>query len=317
MAEMVLGQDANFTEEAFIRRYNADLANDLGNLLSRLVKMIGTYADGVLPAPGPMGDDERLLSQVAIEAAGTMESSLEGMRLDLGLAAVANVVREANRYLERRQPWTLAKQAEKQPLYTVLYSAAEALRIVSGLLTPVMPGKMLELRKTLGITDETLDLAVLKEWGGLKPGTRMGVMHSLFPRIMPEEAGNEEKAAVKAEPPKPEPGVPGVVLVEYADFQKIQLRTARILEAEKVQGADKLLRLQIDVGGETRQIVAGIALHYEPAALIGKVVVVVANLKPAKIRGVESNGMLLAASAGKDLRVITVDGELPTGAVVK
>jgi methionyl-tRNA synthetase len=317
MAEMVLGQDASFTEEAFIRRYNADLANDLGNLLSRLVKMIGTYSGGVLPEPGPLGEDEQLLRKVALEAAETMESSLEGMRLDLGLGAVANVVREANRYLERRQPWTLAKQAEKQPLYTVLYTAAEALRIVSGLLSPVMPGKMVDLRTTLGIPDEPLDLQTLKEWGGLKPGTRLGAMQSLFPRIMPEEAKSEDTTVAKAEAPKTGAEVPGVTLIEYADFQKVQLRTARIMEAEKVPGADKLLRLQIDVGGERRQIVAGIALHYEPASLIGKVVVVVANLKPAKIRGVESNGMLLAASVGKDLRVITVDGELPIGAVVK
>jgi methionyl-tRNA synthetase len=315
MAEMVLGQDASFTEEAFIRRYNADLANDLGNLLSRLVKMIGSYADGVVPAPGEPGEDEHLLSKTAVEAAVTMETSLHGMRLDLGLAAVANVVRETNRYLERRQPWTLAKQADKQPLQTVLYSAAEALRIVSGLLYPVMPGKMVALRGTLGIPDETLDLQALKEWGGTKPGTRIGDMQSLFPRIMPVEIKPGESA--EAAPAKVESVPVGVALVDYADFQKLQFRTARILEAEKVQGADKLLRLQIDVGGERRQIVAGIALHYEPSALIGKVVVVVANLKPAKIRGIESNGMLLAASAGKELRVITVDGELPSGAVVK
>jgi methionyl-tRNA synthetase len=315
MAEMVLGQDASFTEEAFIRRYNADLANDLGNLLSRLVKMIGTYAGGVLPAPGAFGEDEQLLCKTAIDAAVTMETTLDGMRLDLGLAAVANVVREANRYLERRQPWTLAKQEDKQPLHTVLYCSAEALRIVSGLLYPVMPGKMLELRKTLGITDATLDLPSLKEWGGLKPGTRVGIMQSLFPRIMPVE--DKPEAVSEPVPAKGEVIPPGVALVDYSDFQKIQLRTAKVLEAEKVQGADKLLRLQIDVGGERRQIVAGIALHYEPASLIGKVVIVVANLKPAKIRGIESNGMLLAASVGKELRVITVDGELPIGAMVK
>ncbi len=315
MAEMVLGQDASFTEEAFIRRYNADLANDLGNLLSRLVKMIGTYAGGTLPAPGELGEEEKLLRKTALEAAVTMETTLDGMRLDLGLAAVISVVRETNRYLERRQPWTLAKQEDKQPLYTVLYCAAEALRIVSGLLFPVMPGKMAELRKALGITDETLDLDSLKEWGGLKPGTQLGAMQSLFPRIMPIEA--KPGAIPESGAAKVEVTPMGVVLVDYADFQKIQLRTARILEVEKIQGADKLLRLQIDLGGERRQIVAGIALHYEPSALVGKVVVVVANLKPAKIRGIESNGMLLAASVGKELRVITVEGDLPTGAVVK
>jgi len=246
-----------------------------------------------------------------------MESSLAGMRLDLGLAAVANVVREANRYLERRQPWTLAKQEDKQPLYTTLYCAVETLRIVSGLLYPVLPEKMTELRKALGITDEVVNLQSLKTWGGLKPGSQLGAVHSLFPRIMPAEQKPEAVPALGPVPTKVEVAPAGVALVEYTDFQKVQLRTAKILEAEKVSGADKLLRLQVESGGETRQIVAGIALHYEPAALIGKTIVIVANLKPAKIRGVESNGMLLAASAGKDLRVITVDGDLPTGSVVK
>ena len=314
MAEMILGQDANFTEEAFVRRYNADLANDLGNLLSRLVKMISTYTGGVLPEPGVTGEDEFTLRTAAIEAAGTMEVAIANMRLDMGLTAVANVVRAANRYLEIKQPWTLAKQEDKRPLHTVLYTAAETLRIVSGLLYPVMPGKMSELRVALGIHETVPDIRALKDWGLLKPGTRLGEMQSLFPRIMPvgEPTPNPSKEGSKAVLTPV-----GVALVEYADFQKIQLRTAIILEAEKVAGADKLLKLQIDVGGEKRQLVAGIALHYEPAALIGKTVVVVANLKPATIRGVESNGMLLAASVGKELKLITVDGDMPSGAVVK
>jgi methionyl-tRNA synthetase len=313
MAEMVLGQDASFTEDAFVRRYNADLANDLGNMLSRLIKMISTYTGGVLPAPDVTGEDELTLRSSALEAAGTMETMIANMRLDMGLTAVANVVRAANRYLEKKQPWTLAKQEDKRPLHTVLYTAAETLRIVSGLLYPVMPGKMSDLRVTLGIHETVPDIRSLKEWGLLKPGTRLGEMQSLFPRIMPVAAQEVAPAASPAVALTPT----GVALVEYADFQKIQLRTAKILGAEKVTGADKLLKLQIELGGEQRQLVAGIAQHYEPEVLIGKTVVVVANLKPATIRGVESNGMLLAASAGKNLKLITVDGEFPSGAVVK
>jgi methionyl-tRNA synthetase len=351
MAEMVLGQDASFTEEAFIRRYNADLANDLGNMLSRLVKMLSTYTGGLLPEPDVIGEDELTLRTAALDAAHTMETTIATMRLDLGLAAVANVVRAANRYLEIKQPWTLAKQEDKRPLHRVLYTAAETLRIVSGLLYPVMPGKMRELRVVLGIQETVPDIRSLKEWGLLKPGARLGEMQSLFPRIMPvpvvkDAAGTAATTGAShvvvtgvspVPAPKdaagtaattgashvvvtgvsPVPAPVGVALVEYADFQKIQLRTAKIVEAEKVAGADKLLKLQIEVGGEKRQLVAGIALHYEPAALIGKTVVVVANLKPATIRGVESNGMLLAASVGKELKLITVDGEFPSGAVVK
>lgn len=321
MAEMILGQDASFTEEAFVRRYNADLANDLGNMLSRLIKMLGSYTAGVLPEPDGTGADEAELRAAALEAAGTMETSIANMRLDQGLGAVANVVRAANRYLEKKQPWTLAKQADKKPLHTVLYTAAETLRIVSGLLYPVMPGKMSELRAILGIKESAPDMGSLKQWGLLKPGSRLGEMQSLFPRIMPTPPSASAPVATGVPPVpvvKDAAGTPvGVALVEYADFQKIQLRTAKILEAEKVAGADKLLKLQIEVGGERRQLVAGIAMHYDPAVLPGKMVVVVANLKPAVIRGVESNGMLLAASAGRDLKLITVDGEMPSGAIVK
>ncbi|MEI6787022.1 MAG: methionine--tRNA ligase [bacterium] len=313
MAEMILGQDASFTEEAFIRRYNADLANDLGNILSRLLKMIESYTGGLLPEPGAPGEEELLLRAAAVESAGAMEVAITGMRLDQGLAAVTNVVRAANRYLEKKQPWTLAKQSDKLPLHTVLYHAAETLRIVSGLLFPVMPGKMAELRQALGIQEATPTIHSLKEWGLLKPGTKLGTMQVLFPRIMPQEKMPPGTAATTAATVSPV----GVALIEYADFQKIQLRTARITAAEKVVGADKLLKLQIDVGGETRQLVAGIAQHYDPATLPGKTVVVVANLKPAVIRGVESNGMLLAASLGKELRLVTVDGDMSSGAVVK
>ncbi len=333
MAEMALGQDASFTEEAFVRRYNADLANDLGNLLSRLLKMIGTYTGGRVPAPGAEGEDERQLRESALGAAGAMEGAIAGMRLDLGLAAVANVVREANRYLERKQPWTQAKQEDKAPLGTTLYCGAETLRIVSGLLYPVMPGKMAELRKALGLGGDTPDIRALKEWGVLRPGGAVGAVQSLFPRIVaeptpgPSKEGNgptpDASASSSTAPSEgvgagsAAPAPDGVVLAEYADFQKIRFRTATIVQAERVEGADKLLKLQIDVGGERRQIVAGIAQHYDPVVLPGKTIVVVANLKPAKIRGIESNGMLLAASAGKAMKLVTVDGELPSGAVVK
>ncbi len=325
MAEMVLGQDASFTEEAFVRRYNADLANDLGNLLSRLLKMIGTYAGGLVPQPGAEGPDEVQLRESACGAAAAMEAAIGTMRLDLGLAAVANVVREANRYLERKQPWTQAKQADKAPLQTTLYFGVETLRIVSGLLYPVMPGKMAELRLALGLGGDAPDIRSLREWGGLRPGGPVGVVQSLFPRILQEERAEGSETPVSKQAPKAavsaqagHPAAPaGVVLAEYADFQKIQFRTARILAAERVEGADKLLKLQIDVGGEPRQIVAGIAQHYDPAVLPGRTIVVVANLKPAKIRGIESNGMLLAASSGQTMKLITVDGDLPSGAVVK
>ena len=316
MAEMSLGQDASFTEEAFVRRYNADLANDLGNMLSRVMKLVTDYCDGLIPAPGQTGANEQHLRECVLSAADRLVDSVTNMRIDVGLAGLAGAVREANRYLEKRQPWTMAKKGQMDELGTVLYSAAETLRIVSGMLYPVMPGKMLALRGALGCGGAAPDFGGLRKWGGLRPGARIEKMMSLFPRIVgtdrrasPPPAGQETPPAVST--------TEGTVEVTRADFAKLDLQTARIVAAARIDGADKLLRLQIEIGQEKRQIVAGIALHYKPEELVGKTVVVVANLQPAKIRGVVSNGMLLAATAGDRLRLISVDGDIPSGAKVR
>jgi len=317
MAEMTLGQDASFTEEAFVRRYDADLANDLGNMLSRVTKLVNANFDGLIPECGALGSDEESLRDAALAAAATVVESVEKMRPDLGLAALSAAVREANRYLEKRQPWTLAKQGEekREELGTVLYCAAETLRVVGGMFYPVMPDKMSELREVLGCAPGDPDFNKLSKWGHLQSGARMGKMRSLFPRI-----GWKSKGDTSTTPPKSAKAaddVPeGVAHIDCSDFARVDLRSAVIKGAEKVEGADKLLKLQVRIGEETRQIVAGIAMHYDPKEIIGKSIVIVANLKPAKIRGIESNGMLLAATSGKGLRLVTVDGDLPSGAKV-
>jgi methionyl-tRNA synthetase len=323
MAEMSLGQDAGFTEEAFVRRYNADLANDLGNMLSRVMRLVTDHCDGKIPSPGVTGEDEAYLRDAVLAAAGNLVESVEEMRVDLGLSALAGAIRDANRYLEKRQPWTMAKKGQKEELGTVLYTAAEALRIVSGMLYPVMPGKMSELQTALGCSKEAVEFKNLRKWGYLAPGTRIAGMISLFPRIMDSDkktarsqvpTGSAEKGRQAS---IPAPVAEGVAEVSYTDFSRVNLRTAKIIGADRVPGADKLLCLQIELGQEKRQIVAGIALHYSPEELVGKTVVVVANLQPAKIRGVVSNGMLLAASSGERLRLVSVDGDLPSGSPVK
>ncbi len=321
MAEMSLGQDASFTEDSFIRRYNAELANDLGNMLNRVMRLIGANFDGRIPECGALGDEEEKLRDATLKAAGDMVESVERMRLDLGLAELAGVVREANRYIEKRQPWALAKQGEasRAELGTVLYTAAEALRIVSGMFYPTMPGKMSELRQVLGCEAGDPDFASLSEWGKLESGVKIGEMRSLFPRIDCKKkaaGGRKSEGGGPKSEGKKKVAVPGVASIEFTDFMKVDLRTARIAEAERIEGADKLLKLQIEIGSEKRQIVAGIAQHYAPEDLIGKTVVVVANLKPAKIRSVESNGMLLAATAGDALKLVTVEGEVASGAKV-
>jgi methionyl-tRNA synthetase len=214
------------------------------------------------------------------------------------------------------QPWVLGKEGKTAELGTVLYTAAEALRIVSGMLYPVMPAKMSQLRRALGLPGGDPDFEVLDKWGVLQPGAAVGEMLSLFPRISSEPAEEKTDAPVAPKPGKETSATRGVAKIGFDEFGKVELKTARVLSAEKVEGTDKLLKLQIDVGGEQRQIVAGIAQSYEPEALPGRTIVVVANLQPAKIRKVESNGMLLAATSGDTLRLITVDGEIPSGSNV-
>ncbi len=325
IAEMTVGQDASFTEDGFIRRYNADLANDLGNLLSRILNMTTRYCDGKLPAPAAdalSGAEEKTLWDAIQAAVAAMEQAADTMKLNDGVGQVIAAVRGINRYLELKQPWTQAKAEDRGPLHTTLYTAAEALRVASAALFPVMPQKMTELRKALGLKTAKPSFKHLKTWGALKPGTPVKEIGALFPRIVAEEPrapGGPMELKVKQELPKPADAQPAPLAetVDYKAFEKLQLRTAVITAAEKVPGATKLLRLEILMGEERRQIVAGIALHYEPEQLIGKTIVVVANLEPAKIRGIESQGMLLAASKGERLRLITVDGDLASGAVVK
>lgn len=312
IAEMSLGQDSSFTEEIFIKRYNSDLANDLGNLTSRVLKMVHTHCGSQVPSgPAELAADtpESALWSEVQKAVEEMSSQVEAMRPDLGVAAVLTAVREANKYIGVRAPWKQAKEDGKQPLYDTLYVALEALRVCAALLVPVMPAKMAELRRQIGCGEGEPDVADLRVYGRLAAGTSLPESEGLFPRA------EKPKPAPKAAPKAPE-NVKTVEEIAIDDFFKAQLKTARVKEAEKVEGADKLLKLQLDVGGEPRQIVAGIARHYTPEDVVGKTIVIVANLKPATIRGVESRGMLLAASKGKKLTLVTVDGDLPSGAKV-
>lgn len=324
MAEMTLGQDASFTEEAFIRRYNADLANDLGNLLNRVISMIGKYCEGRLPTPPPgifekEGPAAELFEQLKAVATG-LQADLEHFTLSQGITRVIEAVRATNRFLETQQPWAQARATDRGPLHATLYAASEALRICAGLLYPLMPTKMTELRAALGMENPmTVNPEELTQPEGLEPGRPVAAPGALFPRI---EAPLPEAPPAAAPRPAKSAPVPGTIghpegIITYDDFSKVQLRTAKIMSAEPIEGAVKLLKLNILMGDERRQIVAGIALYYKPDNLIGKTVVVVANLAPIKLRGVESQGMLLAASKGERLRLVTVDGDLSSGAVVK
>lgn len=322
MAEMSLGQDAVFSEDAFINRYNCDLANDLGNLLSRVVKMTLRNYGGVIPAPQVETDHETDLKEIIRRAIPEMEDAIIGMKLEHGIAQIMNVVRAGNRYLEKTAPWTLAKNGDRERLSSVLYYTAEILRNVSVMLYPVMPQKMVELRRVLGIPEGELEncrISDLTNNQNVLSGLQMTDIDALFLRIKTEEEAPAEQKPAADKTAKPADAKAEVLpegIITIDEFFKTQLRTAKVIKAERIEGADKLLKLQIEIGGEVRQLVAGVAQYYAPEEITGKTIIVVANLKPAKIRGVESQGMLLAAKDGKDLKLITVDGPFASGATV-
>ena len=327
IAEMTLGQDASFTEEAFVKRYNSDLANDLGNTASRVLNMLTRYCDGRLPdaaEPPAPGTPEAALWEEVGAAAAKVKALIEEMKLDAAVAAVLGAVRRINVYLQEIAPWKLAKEpGNEAKIARCLYVAAEGLRACSGALFPVMPGKMETLRRALGMEDPAPRFDRLAEFGVLKPGAAIEQPGSLFPRVTLKKTAEAEgeakprKAPPKAQEKKAQEKGADEGLISIDQVAAVKLRTAKVLSAERIEGTEKLLRLEVDLGEEKRQLVAGIARDYRPEEVVGKTIVVVANLKPAKLRGVKSEGMLLAASDGERLRLITVDGEIGPGAEVR
>jgi len=294
MREMVLGQDASFTIESFIKRYNSDLANDFGNLLSRISNLLKKFFDGRIPQEEDDSAEGLDVKSKAVETVAIVWEKIEVMRVNEAIEIILQFVRSINKYIETKAPWKLAKE-EPEIAGKVLFTAAEALRVSAVLLAPIMPNRTQTVLETLGATESGLD------WGGLTSGIEIKPHDPLFPRINIKKLGNSvENHGKKAKLEN---------VITFDEFQNVELKTAKILKAEKVEGADKLLKLQIKVGDEQRQIVSGIAQFYSPEELVEKMIVVVTNLKPATIFGIESNGMLLAAKNGKTLTLMTIDSE--------
>ena len=329
LREVTFGQDARYNTQALIERINADLANDLGNSLHRSVAMLARFCSGVIPAPGPEGERERSLRELADATRLAVDQGVRSLRLNAALADLWRLVGAVNKYIDESEPWTLAKNGERERLGTVMYHIFEALRIVGLLVYPFLPRTGERILRQLGHDASRLSFADTV-WGGTRPQTRVEPAEPLFPRLDPEEtlarleagAGDEEAAPAGAK--ARQEGESETVrqeetpMITIDEFAKIELRLATVLAAEKVAGADKLLKLQVDLGSEKRQIVAGIAQHYQPEQLIGRRVVVVANLKPAKLRGELSEGMLLAAVDENDrLGLVTVNEDLPAGSRVR
>ncbi len=292
MREMVLGQDASFTMDSFIRRYNSDLANDLGNLVGRVSTLIDRHFDRVIPPKGVLTDAEVELSKKADSISDLVMDNISNMRLSEAVEETLQFVRAINRYMEQMAPWKLVK-SDTGRAGTVLFTATDCLRQAVALLQPIMPARCEKILHMLG-----LSMASAKEC--LEAGTPLGDFEIPFPKIELPDKDLDKVKDVKE-------NVMSDEKISIDDFAKVDLRTAVVTAAEKVEGADKLLKLQLEVGGATQQIVAGISEYYAPEDLVGKTIVVVANLEPAVIRGVESNGMLLAASSDDSVVIITVE----------
>src|SRR6266481_6038679 len=333
LRETVFGQDGNFSYDALVTRYNADLTNGIGNLSNRTLTMIQQYCDGRIPQPTPgLTESSTSILRTMFRptiwmVVGNAESGDKGhyntLQFSSALQDIERLVSHVDSYLVQEKPWVLAKdESQRQRLVDVLYDAAEALRIITVLAHPVLPRATNEIWKQLGqpgiLAEQRIDQL---DWGQLKSGTRIGTIQAVFPRIDHQEAIERMEAMENEAVKQPAPAAataaasagttsaaaapqaaPEKIAIE--DFAKVEMRVGQIKTAERIVGADKLLKLTVDIGTEIRQICAGIAQYYEPESLVGRKVVVVVNLAPRKLRGVESNGMIIAASVGPEGRPV-------------
>ena len=356
LREMPLGQDANFSDEAILTRFNADLANDLGNLVSRATTMVHRYRDGVIPeAPQERAQQlDRDLEGAVTTAIAAVKANFQAYQLSLALQDTWTLVRHVNKYIVEREPWKLAKDVTNTDLLNqTLYRGADALRVIAALVDPVMPDAAARIRRMLGVSSESWTTL---HAGALAPGTKLGDVEPLFPRIEKSvealrtlSTGNESAPApaatsvaaapaaaraaaaptaaqaaqasaaapaVPAPTPAAAPSSDGHIAID--DFMKVELRVAKVLEAEAVPKSKKLIKLKVDAGSDHRTILAGIAEAYKPEELVGRTIVIVANLKPRPMMGMESQGMVLAASTETGPpSLVAVDPGLPAGARVR
>ncbi|HAN44798.1 MAG TPA: methionine--tRNA ligase [Ruminococcaceae bacterium] len=324
LSEMPFAQDGSITYETIVARYNSDLANTLGNLVNRSVAMVSKYFGGEVKPCGELNETDSDLIKTAYDTVASVERLMNELRVSDALEQIINLAKRSNKYIDETAPWVLAKdEANTQRLATVLYNLLESIRFIAVLLSAFMPQTAEEILKQINSSANSYD--TLKKFGAIKAGSKVGEAVPLFTRIdeakflaeleaekksNPEPNAEAKAGAVKAE------GVATIISIK--DFAKVELRVAKVAACEPVPKANKLLKLQLDDGAGGRQVVSGIAQWYKPEDLIGKKVVVVANLKPANLRGVESQGMILAADAGEnDVKVIFVDESVPCGSKVR
>jgi methionyl-tRNA synthetase len=358
LREVVFGQDGSFSFDALVQRFNADLANDLGNLSSRTLSMIARYFEGEVPYPSPSERTpaDQVIAELAERTISDFHAQFEQFQFSRTLETAWSLVAAVNKYIVENEPWAVAEREDKDArarLATILYTSAEALRVVTALVHPVLPEATARIWAQLGLGEiARLDLRTLA-WGQLQLGAKLGKVEPVFPRadksmiermqqMEQQRSAEGETKAAQAKPvgtgaqpgqpatqaatgPSPTAAAPAAVPASTAgkitidDFLKVEMRVGQVKVAEKVTGADKLLRMEVDLGSEVRQIVAGIAKAYEPEKLIGRKVVIVTNLQPRKLRGLESNGMIVAASIGDDGQPVLAGflEDVPVGAKLK
>jgi methionyl-tRNA synthetase len=330
LRETVFGQDGNFSYDALVQRYNSDLANGLGNLASRVLTMISNYCDGIIPSPHeqnrlPERTHDPDITTTWRNTLTSINTLYTSFKFSGVLERIWELIAEVDLFISLKKPWTMAKDvAQKEHLETILYDWAESIRLIVVLAHPVLPAATEKIWKQLGQPDTVADQRIDQlSWGQLKPGTPIGKIEAVFPRIdkaeaiermvaMENEAQKQPSPVTAATPAStPAAGAAAAAAPQAApekigieDFAKVEMRVGQIKTAERIVGADRLLKLTVDIGTEIRQICAGIAQYYEPEALIGRKVAVVVNLAPRKLRGVESNGMIIAASVGPEGRPI-------------
>ncbi len=320
LSEMPHANDGSITYEAMIDRFNSDLANTLGNLVNRTIAMQNKYFDGVIQKPTCATGFDEDLKDSAKKALAGFDKYLSEYKMSDAVECVMNFARRCNKYIDETMPWALAKdEAQKEKLGTVLYNLLEGIRVLSALFAPIMPETAVKIAEQMNIEPATYES--IQEWGGLTAGVKVGAATPLFSRIDGEkliaELQAKKEAEMKANAPAPK--IEDLAQIEFNDFMKVELRVAEVKDCEPIKKAKKLLKLTLDDGTGTDRIVAsGIAKWYKPEDLIGKKVIVVANLKPAVLCGVESNGMILAADVTEeDAKVIFVDKDMPNGARIR
>ncbi len=314
LREVPFGADGVFTNEALINRINSDLANDLGNLLSRTSSMVGKYFGGKLPEAQAAGDFDDSLAELASETKSLVEASMDAMQFSTALTDLWKFVSRTNKYIDETAPWVLAKEESNAPrLGRVMYNLCEALRHISIMLAPFLPDTSDKIAAVLGLSEEQRTWQSLDKWGALCPTAEIGKTDPIFPRIdaakeLAELEAAEAKTKAEAKAANEAQNVAKLSEISIEDFAKIELKVAKVVCCEPVKKAKKLLKLTLDDGsGKERIVASGIAQYYSPDDLAGRNVIVVANLKPATLCGVESCGMILAADSGDGVKVIFAD----------